>query len=100
MIVCESSHKPLVLFHLVQTHHVMNALVFTKSAESTTRLVRLFEFFETARAVDHRGEDRQHVVVHAYSSDSGAGERKAILDKFKAQDIQMYVLLLSGLAKF
>ncbi|TFY55761.1 hypothetical protein EVG20_g9201 [Dentipellis fragilis] len=49
MIVCESSQKPLVLFHLVQTHGVRNALVFTKSAESTQRLVRLFEFFERAR---------------------------------------------------
>jgi len=93
MIVCESSLKPLMLFHLVHTHGVINALVFTKSAESTTRLVRLFELFETARAAEHRGEDRQ-IVVRAYSSDAGASERKAILEKFKAQEVQMYVLLV------
>lgn len=93
MIVCESSLKPLTLFHLVHTHGVINALVFTKSAESTTRLVRLFELFETARAAEHRGENRQ-IAVRAYSSDAGVGERKAILEKFKAQEVQMYVLLV------
>ena len=83
-----------MLFHLVRTHGVINALVFTKSAESTTRLVRLFELFETARAAEHRGEDRRQIVVRAYSSDAGASERKAILEKFKAQEVQMYVLLV------
>jgi ATP-dependent RNA helicase DDX51/DBP6 len=93
MIVCESSQKPLMLFYLVHTHRVRNVLVFTKSAESTTRLVRLFEYFETARAAEHDDEDQQRLVIRAYSSDAGAGERKAILENFKAQDIQMYVLL-------
>ena len=48
MVACESSVKPLMLFHLVHARNVTNALVFTKSAESTARLVRLFEFFESA----------------------------------------------------
>ncbi|KAH7925484.1 P-loop containing nucleoside triphosphate hydrolase protein [Leucogyrophana mollusca] len=86
MIVCESSQKPLMLFHLVQSHNVQNALVFTKSSESTTRLVRLFQSFETARAPEAR-----HTVVQAYSSDLPAGERKGILDKFKAQEIDILV---------
>lgn len=108
MIICEPSQKPLVFFHLVLTHQVINALVFTKSAESTTRLVKLFEFFERARLADaptgekqkdSTGEDMdmdtqgptKPIVVRSYSSDLSAGERKSILDQFKAQEIQMYV---------
>lgn len=86
MIVCESSVKPLMLFHLVHTRSVTNALIFTKSAESTTRLVRLFEFFENSQQ-----ESRSKTVVaRAYSSDLAPGERKSILEQFKNQDIQMY----------
>ncbi|KAG1734119.1 DEAD-domain-containing protein [Suillus lakei] len=48
MIICEAPQKPLMLFHLVHNHSVRNALVFTKSSESASRLVRLFEFFEAA----------------------------------------------------
>lgn len=96
MIICESSQKPLMLFHLVHTHHVTNALIFTKSAESTTRLVRLFDFFEAARAAD-ASNDRQRIVVRAYSSDAGGNERKNILNQFKVQEIQMYDLLISEL---
>ena len=39
-----------MLFHLVHGLGVKNALVLTKSADSTTRLVELFEFFERSRA--------------------------------------------------
>lgn len=97
MIVCESFQKPLVLFYLIHTHHAINALVFTKSTESTTRLVRLFEFFEAARATEQGDKNQQRIVVRAYSSDSGVGERKAIFEKFKAREIQMYVLPFSHL---
>jgi ATP-dependent RNA helicase DDX51/DBP6 len=89
MIVCESFQKPLMLFYLIHAHRVTDALVFTKSAESTTRLVRLFEYFEAAWATEHGVENRQPIVVLAYSSDSGAIERKAIFEKFKAREIQM-----------
>lgn len=94
MIICESSQKPLILFHLVHAHNVTNALVFTKSAESTARLVRLFEFFEAAWASANIGQEQQHIVVRAYSSDAGTIERKTVLDKFKAQEIQMSVSAL------
>ncbi|EGN99137.1 hypothetical protein SERLA73DRAFT_54272, partial [Serpula lacrymans var. lacrymans S7.3] len=87
MIVCASSEKPLVLFDLVQRHKVRNGLVFTKSAESTARLVRLFELFEKAVA----GEGRLGVVAKAYSSDLSVGERRGILEKFKAEEIQILV---------
>jgi ATP-dependent RNA helicase DDX51/DBP6 len=93
MIVCESSQKPLMFFHLVHAHQVINALVFTKSAESTTRLVRLFDFYETARAKMAMAGTVQNIVVRAYSSDLAAGERKSILEKFKAQEIHMCVFL-------
>ena len=95
MIVCESSQKPLMLFYLVQMHGVRNALVFTKSAESTTRLVRLLEFFQEAQGKDGTNTI-EPVVVHAYSSDLPAGERKSVLDKFRAQEIQMCVSFLGG----
>jgi len=58
MIVCDTSQKPLVHFHLVHSIEITNALVFTKSesAESTLRLVRLFKFLETVRSFG-RGND-------------------------------------------
>lgn len=93
MIVCEPSQKPLIFFHLVNAHQVTNALVFTKSAESTTRLVRLFDFFEKARAKTAMAGSVKEIVVRAYSSDLAAGERKAILEKFKAQEIHMLVII-------
>ena len=93
MIVCDSSQKPLVLFHLVHSIGITNALVFTKSAESTLRLVRLFEFFEAARSTGKGSETeyKKRVVVEAYSSDLSPSERKLILEQFKAQEIDMLV---------
>jgi hypothetical protein len=93
MISCETTQKPLMLFHLVHNHGVTNALVFTKSTESTTRLVRLFEFFEKAWSAET--PSHQPVMARAYSSDLGAAERKSILEKFRAQEIQMYGLWYS-----
>ena len=87
MLVCESLMKPLMFFYLVHAHSVTNALVFTKSAESTTRLVQLLEYFEESWAADSHDSDR--IVARAYSSDLPASERKIIFDKFKAQEIQM-----------
>ena len=93
MLVCESSEKPLMLFYLVHTHSVSNALVFTKSAESTARLVRLFDFFETSWAAEGNEQNsRQKIIAHAYSSDLSPSERRSILDKFKNQEIHMWVL--------
>jgi len=93
MIVCDSSQKPLVLFYLVHSIGITNALVFTKSAESTLRLVRLFEFFETARSACQGSPipDKKPVAVRAYSSDLSPSERKSILDQFRGQKIDMLV---------
>ncbi|EKM58209.1 uncharacterized protein PHACADRAFT_171465 [Phanerochaete carnosa HHB-10118-sp] len=90
MIVCESSQKPLVLFHLVHTHGVKNALVFTKSAESTARLVKLFEFFELSR-ISSTEQQGSAIVLSAYSSDLAPSARKEILDKFKNQETHILV---------
>ncbi|KAF8501747.1 DEAD-domain-containing protein [Russula emetica] len=94
MTVCDSSQKPLVLFHLVHSMGITNALVFTKSAESTLRLVRLFEFFEAARSTGQGNDATQHkkpVVVQDYSSDLSPSERKSVLGKFRAQKIDMLI---------
>lgn len=90
MVVCDSSQKPLMLFHLVHTHNVTNAIVFTKSAESTNRLVRLFDFFESIRASESE-TSYQPKTLQAYSSELSAGDRKVILERFKHQEINMYV---------
>ncbi|KAJ3555698.1 hypothetical protein NM688_g2432 [Phlebia brevispora] len=91
MIICESAQKPLMLFYLVHEHGVKNALVFTKSAESTTRLVRLFEFFESIRNAASGKSGLPEVSLRAYSSELPAGERKAILEQFKNQEIHILV---------
>lgn len=93
MLVCSPAEKPLILFHLVHAHDVVNALVFTKSAESTARLVKLFEFFDAALRGERGGAP---VVARAYSSDFSPSERKSILEQFKNQEIHVYVGHLSG----
>ena len=94
MIVCETSQKPLILFHLIHAHGVRNAIVFTKSAESTSRLVQLFQFFEASRLSSRTStEDEGKVVMQPYSSDLSPSDRKTVLDKFKSQEIHMYVFV-------
>jgi ATP-dependent RNA helicase DDX51/DBP6 len=87
MCVCSPAQKPLVLFHLVHTHGVQNALVFTKSAESTARLVKLFEFFEAARGA--KKPSTESVVMQAYSSDLSGAERKSVIERFKQGRIHL-----------
>lgn len=97
MIVCESSQKPLMFLHLVFGRNVNDALVFTKSAESTTRLVRLFDFFQKWQETKSK---ESPLVVRAYSSDLPAGERKVILEQFKAQEINMWVIYAPSRCSF
>lgn len=95
MLVCESSMKPLMFFYLVHMRSVMNALVFTKSAESTTRLVRLFEYFEQSWSTATTTSSNSTLIACAYSSDLPASERKNIFEKFKSREIHMYVIQLT-----
>ena len=84
MCVCPPADKPLILFHLVHTHGVRNALIFTKYAESTTRLVQLFEFFEATYSGEVKG-----VTMRAYSSDLSNQERKGVIERFKEGKIDL-----------
>lgn len=87
MIVCDSSQKPLILFYLAHIRRVNSALVFTKSAESTARLVRLFELFEEISPMP--GD--QKLIIRAYSSDLPPSERRSILEQFKDKKIGILV---------
>ena len=81
-----------MFFYLVHMRSVANALVFTKSAESTTRLVRLFEYFEQSWAASTTSSSNTTVIACAYSSDLPASERKRIFEKFKSREIHMYAI--------
>lgn len=78
-----------MFFYLVHMRSVTNALVFTKSAESTTRLVRLFEYFEQSWFTATTTSSNPTVIACAYSSDLPASERKNIFEKFKSREIHM-----------
>ncbi|KAG8965381.1 ATP-dependent RNA helicase dbp6 [Tulasnella sp. 408] len=94
----ESSVKPLALFYLVAFHQVTNALVFTKSTESTTRLVRLFDLFEKARhesrtgdAMDTDDSTPTRLVIRAFSSDLSASDRRSLLAQFTKGEVHILV---------
>lgn len=79
---------------------VTNALIFTKSAESTARLVKLIQAFEQSLASsmdvnpksETSGIDRTTTVAaEAYSSDLSASQRKTILERFRNAEIGMCV---------
>lgn len=93
MIVCDSLQKSLMFFHLVHPIGITNALAFTKSAESTLRLARLFEFFEVTLSAGQGRDTTQYkrvvkrVVMQDYSSDLNPPECRLVLRKFKVQKI-------------
>jgi ATP-dependent RNA helicase DDX51/DBP6 len=94
MVVTSTSLKPLVLFHLVQEHQIRNALVFTKSTESTIRLLHLFKFFfQMASGSMEVDEDRAAATVRAeaFSSDLAPTQRTAVLERFKRQEVDVFV---------
>ncbi|EJD06978.1 DEAD-domain-containing protein [Fomitiporia mediterranea MF3/22] len=91
-ITTPTARKPLILFHLLHNRGISNALVFTKSAESTARLVKLLEYFEVAYlALSDTVNPPKRIVAQAYSSDLPSGERKNVLEKFKKQEIDILV---------
>lgn len=89
MIISPASYKPLYLFHLLHTLSISSALCFTKSVEAATRLAKLVEFFEEARAASADGSETKKVVVKAYSSELAASERHKVLREFKKGEVQM-----------
>ena len=94
-ITTSTARKPLVFFHLVLSREISNALVFTKSANSTARLVKLLEFLEETYHETRPKTKRS--VIQAYSSDLSPSERRSILDRFKKQEIDMCVSLSTSL---
>jgi len=96
MVITSASLKPLVLFYLIQENQIRNALVFTKSTESTIRLLHLFEYFSRAtndsmEVVDDR--TAKPVKAEAFSSDLAAAQRTAVLERFKRQEVDVCVTL-------
>jgi len=83
--VCDPSQKPLILFYLAHARNVGDALVFTKSADSTTRLVKLFELFEDIFPI----AGTQKLTIRPYSSDLPPSDRKYILAQFKEKKINV-----------
>jgi ATP-dependent RNA helicase DDX51/DBP6 len=103
--VASGTQKPLVLFWLLRARGLnrQRVLVFTKSAESTARLVRLLELLgqsvpavnepETAIETESKIETTGAVStsVKAYSSDLPPTERRAVLEGFKRGTIGVLV---------
>ena len=83
--MCDPSQKPLILFYLAHACQVDNTLVFTKSAESTTRLVKLFELFEEIFPM----AGAPKFSIRPYSSDLPSSDRKYILEQFKEKKINV-----------
>jgi len=83
--VCDPSQKPLILFYLAHARKVDNALVFTKSSESTARLVKLFELFEEIFPI----AGTQKFTIRPYSSDLPPSDRKYVLEQFKERKINV-----------
>lgn len=98
MVITSAPLKPLVLFYLVHENRIRNALVFTKSTESTVRLLHLFEYF-FRETHDSTGveDDRTatSVKAEAVSSDLALAQRTAVLERFKRQEVDVCVTLWS-----
>ena len=94
MYACESSQKPLLLFYLVYKRDVKNALVFTKSVESTSRLMHLLHYFENAYAAGTSGTGSTYksLKAEAFSSDLTPSQRKTVLENFKSQKVDLWVI--------
>jgi len=111
IIVTRTDLKPLVFFKLVQSHRVERALCFCKSIEGARRLTGLCRLMveqlqappstttsqqvlqsgskeETLGDVDY---DCRLLKVECFSSDLSAMERKKILEKFQAGDINILI---------
>lgn len=96
MVVTSAPFKPLVLFYLIREYQIRNALVFTKSTESTVRLLHLFQYFFQATSGSMEVDDdraNKSVKVEAFSSDLAPAQRTAVLERFKRQEVDVCVTL-------
>ncbi|WVN89789.1 uncharacterized protein L203_105019 [Cryptococcus depauperatus CBS 7841] len=91
MLILPPALKPLNLIHLIHdpAYNVDKALVFTKSVENATRLVRLLEFFEDAYILG--GGGRTRIVARHYTSELRTKEKTKLFTDFKEGKINLVV---------
>jgi ATP-dependent RNA helicase DDX51/DBP6 len=87
MIVLPPDLKPLNLLHLLHSpqFEIKSALCFTKSVDSTERLLRLLEFFEDAYTAGGR------LVAKSYSGELETSVRRKLLAEFAKGKIDLFV---------
>lgn len=88
MLILPPALKPLNLIHLLHApqFNATPALVFTKSVEAATRLVKLLEFFEDAFIGGNK-----RVTVRGYTRDMAPAERKRLLKDFSNGKVDVIV---------
>ena len=95
MLVSSSHQKPLLLFHLLYTLGVKNALCFTKSVESAARLVLLLEQFDTElsniRSLEKDSTMQTRVTSANYTSELSPSARKEVIREFCTGKVQVLV---------
>ncbi|WVQ70799.1 hypothetical protein IAR50_000321 [Cryptococcus sp. DSM 104548] len=91
MLILPPALKPLNLIHLIHNPDfgVDKALVFAKSVESATRLVKLLEFFEDAYVLGGGGGKR--VVVKEYTGGMKTKDKKKLLAEFADGKVDLIV---------
>ncbi|KZT39974.1 DEAD-domain-containing protein [Sistotremastrum suecicum HHB10207 ss-3] len=89
--IIKTEDKPLLLFHLILSQSMTNVLVFTKSASSTQRLLKLLQFLNDGWSQQRSQESAFHIMATAFSSDLSVHERKSILASFKEGKINVLV---------
>ncbi|CAO3583156.1 unnamed protein product [Absidia cylindrospora] len=81
MMVCASDKKPLTVIYLLKQLNIKSGLCFTKSVESTRQLKMLLNGYGKQTGMK--------LNVVEYSSDLKSPQRKALLQQFKAGDIDL-----------
>ncbi|CAO3583151.1 unnamed protein product [Absidia cylindrospora] len=83
MMVCASDKKPLTVIYLLKQLNIKSGLCFTKSVESTRQLKMLLNGYGKQTGMK--------LNVVEYSSDLKSPQRKALLQQFKAGDIDLMI---------
>ncbi|KAJ9117288.1 hypothetical protein QFC20_000435 [Naganishia adeliensis] len=88
MIILPSEFKPLNLLYLLHDARfgIQSALCFTKSVDSSERLLKLINFFEDA----YTGGTKK-LVVKGYSGELATAERTKLLADFKKGEIDLLI---------
>ena len=79
LVVCEEDRKPLYLIYLLHSEAHTRSLCFTRSLQSTERLMRLLQLACPEKAIE------------SFSSNTIAAERQAVLDRFNTDKIDLLV---------